>query len=70
VPVKIYIMSDNEFKAVFDKEGRLVLPEELTEAYGLVPGSEIRVKTSANRLHLRPPITRLAKVSSPLALDL
>jgi MoaA/NifB/PqqE/SkfB family radical SAM enzyme len=61
-PVKIFIMSDNEFDAFFDSEGRLVLPKELTGEYGFVPGSEIRVKPSTNRLQLRPPVTRLAKV--------
>ena len=61
-PVSVPIMSDNEFKAFFDKKGRLVLPNELAEEYGFIPGSEIRVKPSANRLQLRPPVTRLAKV--------
>ncbi|MEJ2245295.1 MAG: radical SAM/SPASM domain-containing protein, partial [Acidobacteriota bacterium] len=55
-------MSDNEFKALFDKEGRLVLPKELTGDYGFVPGSEIRIRASTNGLQLRPPVTRLAKV--------
>jgi MoaA/NifB/PqqE/SkfB family radical SAM enzyme len=55
-------MRDNEFDAVFDKEGRLVLPKGLAEEYGFVPGSEIRVKPSASRLQLHPPVTRLAKV--------
>ncbi|MBN2242248.1 MAG: radical SAM protein, partial [Acidobacteria bacterium] len=55
-------MRDNEFKAVFDKDGRLVFPKELAEEYGFAPGSEILVKPSANRLQLRPPVTRLAKV--------
>jgi sulfatase maturation enzyme AslB (radical SAM superfamily) len=55
-------MTDKEFKAVFDKEGRLVLPKELTEEYGFVPGSEIRIYPSTNGLRLRPPVTRLAKI--------
>jgi MoaA/NifB/PqqE/SkfB family radical SAM enzyme len=55
-------MIDNEFKAVFDKEGRLVLPKELVEEYGFVPGSEIRIRPSENGLGLRLPVTHLAKV--------
>jgi len=55
-------MRDKEFDAVFDKENRLVLPKELAEEYGFIPGSEIRVKPSTNRLQLHPPLTRLAKV--------
>jgi len=55
-------MTDKEFEAVFDKKGRLVLPKELTEEYGFVPGSEIRIYPYTNGLRLRPPVTRLAKV--------
>ena len=55
-------MADKEFEAFFDQEGRLVLPKELAEEYGFVPGSEIRIHPSVTGLQLRPPVTRLAKV--------
>jgi len=55
-------MRDYEFEAVFDKEGRLVLPKELAEEYGFVPGAEIRIEPNGNGLRLRPPVSRLAKV--------
>ncbi len=55
-------MTDNDFDAFFDKEGRLVLPKALAENYGFAPGTEIRIRPSANGLQIRPPVTRLAKV--------
>ena len=55
-------MTDKDFKAVFDKKGRLVLPKEIAEEYGFAPDTEIRIRPSVNGLQLRPPVTRLAKV--------
>ena len=55
-------MTDKDFKAVFDKKGRLVLPKEIAEEYGFAPDTEIRIRPSVNGLQLRPPVTHLAKV--------
>jgi len=55
-------MNNKEFEAVFDKDGRLVFPKELAEEYGFVPGSGILIRPWANRLQIRPPVSRLAKV--------
>jgi MoaA/NifB/PqqE/SkfB family radical SAM enzyme len=45
-----------------DDQGRLVLPPEVTEQYGIQPGAQILLKEGSNGLHLHRPITHLAKV--------
>ena len=54
-------MSD-EFEADVDEEGRLRMPPELVQEYGLKPGAKVPVSKSGQGLHLRRPITHLAKV--------
>jgi MoaA/NifB/PqqE/SkfB family radical SAM enzyme len=51
-----------ELRAQVDEEGRLVLPPEVASRYGLVPGAQVRLDEGANGLHLRRPVTQLAKV--------
>ena len=51
-----------ERRAQVDDEGRLVLPPEVAAHYGLKPGAQLQIDEGANGLHLRQPVTRLAKV--------
>ena len=46
-------MTDKEFEAVFDKSGRLLLPEKLIQEYGFAPGTEIFIEPTENGLRLR-----------------
>ena len=51
-----------EFETDVDEAGRLVLPPALARKYGLNPGTRIRIEDNANGLHLRRPVTQLARV--------
>ena len=51
-----------EFETDVDESGRLVLPAELAKKYGLNPGTKIRIGDNANGLHLRRPVTHLARL--------
>jgi MoaA/NifB/PqqE/SkfB family radical SAM enzyme len=48
--------------AEVDEQGRLTLPVELTDQYGLEPGARVRIDTDDNSLRLHRPATHLAKV--------
>jgi len=52
----------DEFDADIDESGRLILPPELVRQFGLHPGTKIHIGKNANGLHLRRPLTHLAKV--------
>ena len=41
-------------KARVDRFGRLVVPKELRERHGLVPGSEVELEDSLDTIVLRP----------------
>lgn len=45
-----------------DEEGRLVVPAEALEAYGIKPGARIRLEKNANHLRLHRPVTHLTKI--------
>lgn len=45
-----------------DEEGRLVLPPEVREAYGIRPGAPIRIKEGPKVLRLHRPTSHLARV--------
>jgi len=51
-----------ELRARVDDEGRLVFPPEVACRYGLRPGVQVRIVEGMNGLHLRRPVTHLAKV--------
>jgi MoaA/NifB/PqqE/SkfB family radical SAM enzyme len=51
-----------EFESKIDDEGRLQLPKEFADRYGLKPGAKILFEKSGYGLRLRRPITHLAKV--------
>jgi MoaA/NifB/PqqE/SkfB family radical SAM enzyme len=51
-----------QFEADVDESGRLVLPGEVVNKYGLKPGTKIRIEDNANGMHLRRPVTHLARV--------
>ena len=55
-------MPNNEYWVEVDEQGRLVLPLEVAEHYGIQPGTQMRLKESSKNLHLQRPITHLAKV--------
>jgi MoaA/NifB/PqqE/SkfB family radical SAM enzyme len=59
---RISAMTDREFDAVFDDDGRLILPEDLVEEFGLRPGTRIRMLKDAHTLRILRPVTRLARV--------
>jgi len=50
------------WKAEIDEEGRMVLPAQFGQLYGLKPGAKIRLEETMIGLRLRQPITHLAKV--------
>jgi MoaA/NifB/PqqE/SkfB family radical SAM enzyme len=52
----------DEFEADIDEQGYLRLPPELARQYGLKPGAKIRIHDGMGGLHLRRPVTHLAKV--------
>jgi MoaA/NifB/PqqE/SkfB family radical SAM enzyme len=45
-----------------DEQGRLVLPPELAEHYGIRSGAQVLVREGPKGLHLQRPITQLSKV--------
>ena len=51
-----------ELSAYVDDEGRLVLPPEVVNRFGLKPGAQILVNERGDDVHLRRPITHLSKV--------
>jgi MoaA/NifB/PqqE/SkfB family radical SAM enzyme len=51
-----------EFEVDIDESGRVVVPPELAKQYGLKPGSRSVIGKDGNGLHLRRPVTHLAKV--------
>ncbi|MBI5649063.1 MAG: SPASM domain-containing protein [Chloroflexi bacterium] len=56
-------MDDNRaIWAEVDAQGRLVMPPEMVERFGLVPGARLRVQDLANNLRLHRPVSQLAKV--------
>jgi MoaA/NifB/PqqE/SkfB family radical SAM enzyme len=50
------------FEAEVSDGGRILLPPELAEAYGLRPGDRVQFETGAGEFCVRPLITRLMKV--------
>ena len=55
-------MQNNEYWVEVDEQGRLILPPEVAEHYGIQPGVQMLLKESSKNLHLQRPITHLAKV--------
>ncbi|HEX7975426.1 MAG TPA: radical SAM protein [Anaerolineales bacterium] len=48
--------------AEVDEQGRLILPTEVTESYGVKPGTRVRIEKSANHLRLHRPVSHLTKI--------
>jgi MoaA/NifB/PqqE/SkfB family radical SAM enzyme len=48
--------------AEVDAEGRLVLPPEIVQGFGLRPGARVRVDEGKNHFRLHRPVTQLRKV--------
>ncbi len=48
--------------AEVDKEGRLVMPAEYTEQFGLKPGAKMRVEANGHGFKMHRPVTQLTKV--------
>lgn len=59
-------MPNNEYWIEVDEQGRLVLPLEVAEHYGIRPGAQIRMKEGSKSLRLHRPISQLAKVNVEL----
>ena len=53
---------NNEYWINVDEKGRLVLPAEVVEHFGIQPGAQMLVKEGSKGLHVQRPITQLAKV--------
>ena len=49
-------------RAEVDEQGRLVLPPEIAARYGLTPGVQVHMDEEVDGLHLRRPVTHLAKL--------
>jgi len=45
---------DKRVKTRVDRFGRIVVPKEIRDRHGLVPGSEVELEESANLICLRP----------------
>ena len=54
--------ASNVLWAEVDEQGRLVLPAEMVESYGLAPGARARVELGKDNLRLHRPASHLAKV--------
>src|SRR5512139_1243820 len=52
---------DSQWTTVNEK-GELVIPAHIAEQYGLLPGAQVRLEANNNSVHLRRPVTQLAKV--------
>jgi len=48
--------------AEVDENGRLVLPRDVIESYGLTPGAKVRLDEGGNFIRMHRPITQLTKV--------
>ena len=48
--------------AEVDSEGRLVLPREVVQGFGLKPGVKMRLDEGENHFRLHRPLTQLTKV--------
>jgi MoaA/NifB/PqqE/SkfB family radical SAM enzyme len=48
--------------AEVDENGRLIIPPEVVESYGLKPGSKIRLDEGKNFVRMHRPITQLTKI--------
>ena len=48
--------------AEVDEQGRLVVPPEIADRYGLRPGAKVRLEDGENHIRLHRPVTQLAKV--------
>ena len=48
--------------AEVDEEGRLILPADLVEAFGLEPGARARIELEKHNFRLHRPVTQLAKI--------
>jgi len=56
-------MDDNRaLWAEVDEQGRLVMPAQIVERFGLKPGARLRVEGLANNMRLHRPVSQLAKV--------
>jgi MoaA/NifB/PqqE/SkfB family radical SAM enzyme len=51
-----------DFEIEVDEAGHLILPPELARQYGLAPGTKTRIEPASNGLHIRRPVSQLAKV--------
>ncbi|MCB9418443.1 MAG: radical SAM protein [Ardenticatenaceae bacterium] len=48
--------------AEVDENGRLTLPPEVAQQFGLTPGARLRIETERNNFRLHRPVTHLAKL--------
>jgi bifunctional DNA-binding transcriptional regulator/antitoxin component of YhaV-PrlF toxin-antitoxin module len=48
--------------AEVDQDGRLTLPTEVIDRYGLKPGSKVRLDEGENFVRMHRPITQLTKI--------
>ena len=48
--------------AEVDENGRLILPAEVAQQYGLTPGSKVRLDEGHNFVRMHRPVTHLTKV--------
>lgn len=55
-------MAVNTYWAQVDEQGRLVLPADFANQFGLVPGARLRIEQDTNSVRLHRPIQQLAKV--------
>lgn len=55
-------MNPRTMWAQVDAEGRLVLPQEMVEQFGVVPGARLRLDPAPNGMRLHRPVTRLNKL--------
>jgi MoaA/NifB/PqqE/SkfB family radical SAM enzyme len=55
-------MKKEDFETEIDDAGRLIVPPELAVKYGLKPGTRVHVGNNGNGLHLRRPVTHLARI--------
>lgn len=54
--------SDPNMWAKVDEQGRLILPKEVSEFYGIKPGTQVRIEKNINHLRLHRATTHLTKI--------
>ena len=51
-------MASTDSERTMDEKGRVTIPKEVREAFGLEPGADVRVGVEGDRIVVRPQVSR------------